>query len=58
MKQADLIISGATILSMDAELAIHQDHDLIVTDGKISAIEPQESISGRRIRPLKHSIAS
>ncbi len=41
MKQADLIISGATILSMDAELAIHQDHDLIVTDGKISAIEPQ-----------------
>lgn len=40
MKQTDLIISGATILSMDAGLTIYRDHDLIVTDGRISAIAP------------------
>ena len=40
-KRSDLIISGATILSMDADLNIYREHDLIVTDGKISAIAAQ-----------------
>lgn len=40
MKQADLIIRNGTILTMDAGLSIYPEHDLIISDGRICAIEP------------------
>jgi 5-methylthioadenosine/S-adenosylhomocysteine deaminase len=44
MENVDLIVKSATIVTMDQELRILEDHSIVVKGSRIAAIEPSRSV--------------
>ena len=54
MENVDLIVKSATIVTMDQELRILEDHSIVVKDSRIAAIEPSRSVFEKYESPRSH----